>query len=542
MNLKHIITFFTFGVLSLQIAVQTQAQSKPKTKKPNINKALDFFKKERYEGALKFFGEHLAKHPDNAEINYYYGRSNYGMRFFEDALLHLEEARSLDPNVKLDLNYWLGRTYQELGKVDSALQIYVRYRSRLNEKQLRKTDVDSYIKQMNYALEMMAKPVPVKFKNMGDAINSEYPDFAPSISAEGDIFIFTSRRPNTTGGGIDPADGKYFEDIYISYWDEKKKVWEEAENLDALNSKEHDASISISPDGSMIFVYKNIKGQTKSGDIYYSKNRNGNWSRPKPMEGEINTSWFEAGGSLSADGKKFYFISERPGKGAMGNGDIWVSERIGKDLWGKPVNLGPEINTEEDEISVFIHPDGNTLFFSSKGHNSMGGYDIFKSEWRDGKWQKPTNLGYPINTVGNELQFVVTTDGKRGYYAAKREDTRGDLDIYEIDLSEYPLLTTYEEQKVVRPELSILKGKLVDRDAARSVEADVEIYDAKTKKLVGSTESDENGNYFITLPGGKNYIIKIKTDDYKTIEEEFFLPLGETETLTLAKSFILDFK
>ena len=283
----------------------------------------------------------------------------------------------------------------------------------------------------------MAHPVNVKIKNLGHDINSEYDDGEPQITADGKTIYFTSRRPDTKGGGIDPNTGQYYDDIYSSAWNDEANKWNPAVNVDELNTAGHDAVLGISPDGNTIFVYRNVPKVTGSGDIYFStKKADGKWQPPKPMPKPINSSFFEGSCSLTPDGNYLYFVSER--NGGYGNGDIWRSKRIGKGQWGKPVNLGPTVNTIGDEMSVFMYPDGKTLFFSSNGHNTMGGYDIFMTQMKaDSSWTEPINLGYPINTTKDEKTFTMTADGKKAYITSNKDNGLGGYDIYEVDMSNY---------------------------------------------------------------------------------------------------------
>ncbi|PJA09601.1 MAG: hypothetical protein COX70_01355 [Flavobacteriales bacterium CG_4_10_14_0_2_um_filter_32_8] len=384
---------------------------------------------------------------------------------------------------------------------------------------------------------MMASPVKAKIENLGNAINSRGGDYAPSISADGRTMIFTSRRSDTKGGEVDKAgDFKYFEDIYISIWDSIDNSWGKARPIEGnLNTEGHDACLSISPDGNSIYIYRN-DGGAYIGDIFVSKKSlsSGSWGLPVPLEKPINTSYFESSACLSADGNKLYFVSEREGKksDAQGKGDIYVSERLTRTTWSEPKNLGPIINTPDDEISVFIHPDGKTLFFSSKGHLSIGGLDIFMSKLQDdGSWSKPENLGYPINTIDDDVHFILSLDGKTAYYSAVKGEGLGERDIYKIDLSEYPILADG-----VTTNLSILKGVITNGE--NKVEANIE-FKNETGAIAGKTVSNESGNYFITLAGGHTYSITINASGYQPLAEKVELPLGKGTTFIKENSFDL---
>jgi len=324
------------------------------------------------------------------------------------------------------------------------------------------------------------------------------------------------RRSDTKGKGRDNYDHGYYEDIYISTYDEKTNSWSPAEGIKGrMNTVFHDACMSISPDGNEIFVYKNVPNKTRSGDIYVSrKGPTGKWTKPQPLPNKtINTSYFESSACLSADGNILYFVSER--KKGYGHGDIYMSKRITRKEWGVPINLGPQINTDKDEIGVFIHPDGKTLFFSSKGHNSIGGYDIFRSVNKDGKWSVPENLGYPINTTGDDAHFVMTTDNKTGYYASLRADGFGEKDIYEISFESYDIVKGEPIKKKESHPLAILQGRVTDSQTLQGVKGKIYIIDPKTNNIEGSTNTNRDGNYFIIVPGNIDYEVGFSNEKFQ---------------------------
>jgi len=518
-------------------------------------KAWNRYKEGDYYGALRIYRELYDKNKNDIKLNYHMGLCYLALQDMENAIIYFGKAIEINNKAKKSklhkkIYFELGQAYQYLGNIDKALEKYNIYQRSLRGVKAKNDPVNKLILQCNNARNMMANPVKVKIKNLGPNINSEYDDAAPSISADGKILVFTSRRPDTKGGKIDPNTGNYFDDIYISTWNEEKNMWNSAKDAPGnLNSEGHDASLSISPDGKTIFLYRNVEGETGSGDIFISTIKDDHWTSPKRLAKPINTSFFESSACLSPDGKYLYFVSERPG--GYGNADIWVSKQIGKDEWEKSKNLGPIINTEEDELSVFIHPDGETLFFTSKGHNSIGGYDIFVSRFKDGKWLKPENLGYPINTTKDELHFTLTADGKKAYISSRKEGGLGGADIYEIDLSEYefPLQEVKKDtiiaqetpKSVFNPEIAILRGKIIDADAGQIL-SDVEIIisDALTEEIITTSLSDDTGNYFIILRGNKEYIININKNGYKNYIDKISLPTSKEKTFILDKTIVLE--
>lgn len=521
----------------------TSAQEE-KTKKPNkvtykmkMSEARHLYLNGNIRGGLLIYRDMLKDFTNDATVNYRIGECHLELKDWQLAVEYLQNAKGLNPKVAPELNYKLGEAFHRNNQLDKAQESFTEY-----QKGLKKKDplynVDKMQEQVSYAKKLMLAPVKVDIVNLGKNINSRGGDYSPSITADGQTMIFTSRRSDTKGGGVDKAgDYKYFEDIYISKWDSVLGDWSKAIPVEGkLNTEGHDASLSISPDGNQIYIYRN-DGSVYIGDIFVSKRRSsGNWGEPKELDKQINSSYFESSASLSADGNKLYFVSEREGKkyGAIGKGDIYVVEKISKSTWGEPVNIGSVINTPEDEISVFIHPDGQTLFFSSKGHLSMGGYDIFMSKLQaDGTWSKPENLGYPINTIDDDVHFVLSTDGKIAHYSTVREDGLGERDIYKIDLKDYDLL------KGTQKNLSIVKGNIEAKLDGEKVIADVEFKDATGNSIV-KVSTEETGDYFMTLPGNLKYSVTVTAVGYKSQTIDFDLPIGEKTTHIFVKNIVLE--
>ena len=511
--------------------------SKLTYKKKMMDARHEFLTENNVRAALNIYRELLQEFTNDAKVNYRIGECHYRLKNFELAVEYFQNAKKMDEEVDDELYFNLGQAYHRNGQLDKSLEAYNKYNSIASKKDRKYHNIPTRISQIDYAKKMMASPVKVEIENLGKNINSRGGDYAPSISADGKTMIFTSRRSDTKGGGVDKAgDFKYFEDIYISEWDSADNTWGKARPIEGkLNTEGHDASLSISPDGNQIFIYRN-DGEVYIGDIFISKKRktSGTWGTPKAMEKPINSSYFESSACLSADGNRMYFVSERIGKknGAQGRGDIYVSERISRSVWGEPKNLGPVINTPGDEISVFIHPDGKTLFFSSNGHLSIGGYDIFMTRMNaDSTWTKPENLGYPINTIDDDVHFVLATDGKSAHYSAVKKDGLGERDIYKIDLSNYPILS-----EGVSTNLSILKGTIKSGDD--NVVANITFKDGSGKE-VAKTVCNEDGDFFITLTGGEKYTISVSANGYDSKDIAVDLPAGKGATASHSEAIEL---
>lgn len=488
-----------------------------------------------YYGAIRVLRELEKTNPTNDAVFYRSGQCHYQLKNYEDALVALEKSVQLDENNNLEKHYYLGLTYQIKGKLEESKLAFNKFIEKETKNKVKIEDSKAKIKQIDFAIESMKKPIKVTIKNLGEEINSEYPEYNPSISADGNILIFTSRRPDTKGGMKDENDNKFMEDIYIAYRDTESGKWQQAERVPGgLNTESHDANTSISPDGKTIFIYRNM-GYKGSGQIFYSKmGGKGLWSVAKPIEGDVNTSYFESSACLTPDGKYMYFVSER--KGGKGMGDIYRAKGK-KATFNNAENLGAPVNTDDDEIGIFIHPDGKTIYFSSNGHESMGGYDIFKSTFDKGKWSKPENLGYPINTTGDERFFVLSTDGSKAYYTSTGQDGLGDLDIFEIDFS--PMIQEEAQVKTYSgPTISLLNGKIVDNDAGQVSDCEIIVIDKESKEQF-TTSSDDGGSFFMSLEANKNYELIVKKEGYQSHQEEFLLKAGTNGTFTLNRVVVL---
>jgi outer membrane protein OmpA-like peptidoglycan-associated protein/tetratricopeptide (TPR) repeat protein len=457
-----------------------------------------------HDTALVYFLRANNFNSDNAELNMKIGHCYLNTTQKHQALPYLEKAQQLDPNVDNDLHYLLAQAYHLDMQWDKAISGYTTYKGLLSakdEKNIKK--ITKHIEECNNGKQLTEKPIKVLLKNLGENINSQHAEYAPIISADQGIMIYTSRRPSTTGGGIDYRINKYYEDTYIAYFNEKDSSFSSAQNLGApVNTKGHESAIGLSNDGQKLFIYKDDKG---NGNIYVSKLNGDKWSVPERLPEPINSIYHESTASFSPDTKTIFFVSDRA-EGGLGGLDIWKSTwDETKKKWGPAINLGPEINTEYDEEGVFMHPDGKTLYFSSKGHNSMGGYDVFKATFNDatGKWTLK-NRGYPVNTTDDDVFFVMAANGKHAYFSSIRKEGFGEKDIYRI--------TFLEEDK---PDIILVKGKVTNK-VGQALFSQIEVVNKKTGQIVNIVESNSaTGEYLVSLPlkeGG--FTITYKSDGY----------------------------
>ncbi len=479
--------------------------------------------------------------PNNALLNYKLGICYLYTIQKTKSIVFFEKAIQLNPTVAPDLHLVLGEAYQLNYEFDKAISEYKKYQQNLSpfDLETKRKVIEKKIKECDIAKGLVAQPVRVFIDNLGNTVNSIYPDYSPIVNADESVLIFTSRRPDTYGGDKDPNDNMYFEDVYFSY--KKNNIWTLAFNADdPINTKNHDATVGLSPDAHRLFIYRGDKG----GDIFVSELEGIKWSSPKKLPKPINLpDSKESSASFSYNGTTIFFVSNR--EGGYGGQDIYTSTLGPKGKWSEPTNLGATINTEYDEEGVFMHPDGKTMYFSSQGHSTMGGFDIFKSVYEDGKWSEPENIGYPINTTDDDYFLTVSASGKHGYYSSSQANGLGSDDLYMITFlgPEKPLIASNEDnllasltapvsetviEKMITintAQLTILKGKVLDEKTREPLAATLKLTDNAKNELLATFESNSStGEYLISLPSGKNYGIAVEAQGYLFYSENQDIP------------------
>jgi outer membrane protein OmpA-like peptidoglycan-associated protein len=517
------------------------------------DKLFELYPFPNYTEALKFFEKAYAFNPNNADLNFKMGICNIKTNFKTRSLPYFEKAYKLRPTVSPEVKYYIGYAYHLHGKWDEAIKYYSEYSSETgNTKnanlELLK-DVTKKIAECKSGKAMKDKSVRVFIDNMGSNINSEYPDYCMIMNADGSEIYFTSRRNTTTGGLIDDINGGYFEDIFNSK--KNGNNWTPATNIGApINTKGHDATVALSPDGSRMLVYIDDKGD---GNLYESVRVGNTWSKPKKMDDIICSPYHESSAWYSNDGKRLYFISNRPlpdskSKVEKDKDIYYVTWNPEKKKWDNLVRLPENVNTPYDEDGLYVHPDGKTIYFSSRGHNTIGGYDIFYTELLpDGGFADPINIGTPINTPDDDVFFVMTASGRYGYMTSIRDGGLGEKDLYKITFlgDEKPPMLASEDillagldmvisEKAVEPivsnrrgALGLLKGTVYDAKTKKPLFASIELTDNATGASLAEFQSDpETGRFLLSLPAGKNYGIAVKSDGYLFHSENFDIPLG----------------
>ncbi len=358
-----------------------------------------------------------------------------------------------------------------------------------------------------FALKAMENPVPFEPENLGDAINSEFSEYWPSLSVDEQKLMFTVMLPLESKEGTLPL--RMQEDFFFSI--RTGNQWESRRSAGIpLNTLDNEGAHTMTADGmNLYFTACNRRDGKGMCDLYHSTWTDGNWSTPTNLGSPVNTRYSEKHPSISADGRKLYFTSTRPG--GLGSYDIWISVKIG-DSWSEPVNLGDSVNTTGLEQSPFIHPDQQSLYFSSTGWPGMGQGDLFLTKaLSKGLWSRSINLGYPINTHNNEMGLTVNARGNRAYFASDRgEGTDTDLFTFELPLEIRPVMVSY------------MKGRVYDSRNMKGIEAVMQLIDLETEEVVMELESHQgNGDYLISLPTDRDYALNVSTDGYLFYSDHF---------------------
>ncbi len=456
--MKRILSIFLLTVLFLNAFAQDK-----KDKGANFSEANKQMDEKQWQTSISSWKNLLQDEPNNANINYKIGYCLLQTANSKpEALQYLEAAaaqklsKNYDPDdsfgkkAPVTMLFYLGKAQAINLQLDAAITSYQDLQKRVGKKHLMFNDAQHEIEMCEEAKRQMANPRNYIITNVGPVVNDETNEYSPVLSLDESTLFFTSRRmrPDSTNEGLSDLDtGEYKEDVYASYKNEEG-VWSAPELLDkTINSDEHDATISVAPDGQVLFVYRDRRGD---GQLLESKLIGETWSEPILLGSDINTVSWETHATISSDGNTLYFVSDRAG--GIGKRDIYKCVKLPNGDWSRSLNIGTAINTIYDEDSPFLTADGKTLYFASRGHNSMGDFDIYRSKLgEDGEWSTPENMGYPLNTVDTDVFFVPMADGRRAYYSSSKDGGYGLRDIYLVDMPDITDATN----------LAVLKGFII---------------------------------------------------------------------------------
>lgn len=485
-------------LLSLDMSAQVVTYDKAKKKaQKSFDDAQMAIREYRMTDAVDLLKDAVRQEPGFTDA---YGQMTITyveLKKYKEAITNYETLKRLDsPSVRPAMLAYSKALAGE-GRFAEALATVTLYNQTSKYKSPK---AEALITAYTFATEAAKKPVPFKPHNLGDSINTKDPEYFPSLTIDGRTLVFT-RRVNSKN-----------EDFYVSEKDDSLG-WMPAYSFGSpVNTANNEGAQSLSQDGNMlVFTGCNFPGGRGSCDIYYTiRTEEGLWVEPMNMGSPINTRDWDSQPSLSADKSTLYFARETQDAGS----EIFMSKLQPNGKWGYPERLGPNINTPGRETTPFIHPDNQTLYFSSNGHPGFGDMDIFYSRRQpDGTWGPAINLGYPINTVDEDASLIVAADGKTAYFASDRSDSRGQLDIYSFEL--YP---------EARPQKTLfVRGYVYDAKTKKRLMANIETYDISTGQVAATIRTDRVGDFMAPLPVGKDYAFSVNRKGYLFYSDNFSL-------------------
>ncbi len=521
-------TIALFALIAL-LSTRMQAQSK-KESIEDLNETADFYMSsevEDYARAYETYDKLDKRDPSNPYYKYKKGLCAFHLPDKKQETINLFEAVYKMAPSESGVLLNLGKAYHINYRFDDAIKYFNQFLA-TNPPAAEKLQAEKLIKNSEYGKNVTQEMLQADIKNFGSPVNTIYEEYSPVISADETVIIYTYRGPKSTGGLMngkfkpDVERGTYYEDVFISR-KSKDSAWSEPKGIPAINTNRFESSLALSPDGQTFYTYRST--ESDSGDIYESKLNGDEWTVPERLKGDINSNYYEGACSVTADGKFLYFSSER--KGGFGGRDLYLAEKAEDGTWKNVKNLGDKINTSEDEDSPFIHPDGLTLFFSSKGHNSIGDYDIFYTIKKENEWIEPLNMGYPLNTTDDDRFYVINASGEKGYFSSNRVSNggNGSSDIFTVTpgiLGEKPIL-------------AMVLGYVYGND--KPIDAQIEITKKSNGEKIGPfTSNTKTGKYLVALSPGENYTFHVRSKDFGEITEN--LDIAKlTKFIELRKDF-----
>ncbi len=456
----------------------------------------------------------LEKYPEEQELYLEKGVLHSEQKNIPAAIEAFQTAWDFNPKASHRLTYTLASLYLQEEEYEKALEMVEHFQKFDNIREAQKKSAQRLKSQIYFTQDAKAHPVEIELERLSPNINSENSEYLPAFTADGETLIFT-RRTNRQ------------EDFYLSQ--KTDSVFSEAIPLADLNTGNNEGAHCLSPDGNYLFFTGcHMKDSQGGCDLYITTKKEGSWIAPINLGPTVNSGKWDAQPSLSPDGKRLYFASER--NGGMGKSDIWyVNIENGK--WSEPINAGPAINTTEDEASPFIHLDGQTLYFRSNGHVGMGDYDLFLSRWTDNEWGEIKNLGYPINNSGSEGALSVSPNGEYAYFASDADTDN--LDIYRFKLPED-----------LRPKaVSYFKALVLDSETEEPISAKIEVFNITTDKMFFSSTTNEEGTVLSSILMENDYLIHVSAPGYNFYSENIPKAMSSSDdptTITIKLEKLVD--
>jgi outer membrane protein OmpA-like peptidoglycan-associated protein/tetratricopeptide (TPR) repeat protein len=484
-----------------------------------------------YLSASQMFGQHYSTTSNRAIKQFEEANRNYNLMYWDAAKSQLLKALRIDPEFieagmlladvyqKLgepqeakkrylsviarddekypEVYYFLGKLTFEEGNYTRALELFDEFLKKDTSRKRRQEDAVFFRESAAFAIQSISSPKPFSPLNLGTNINSQGNEFINAIRAD-DLELFYTGSKSDSGGGGD--------DFFVSRRESDEVPWPEGQRLQAsINTPAQEGALSITPDGRFIlFAGCQWPDGYGSCDIYAAPSSAGAFLEPTNLGAPVNTAAWESQPSFSSDGRTLFFASNR--KDGYGKSDIWTSTLLDDGKWSPPQNLGATINTRGSEMSPFIHPDGRTLYFASDRHPGMGGVDLFLSRMDENNvWSDPVNLGFPINTSGDEINIIINTRGNKAYISSERHDGFGGYDIFEFEL--------YDE---IRPlPVTYIKGVITDAKTGQPLEAFFSLLDITSgREVVNATSEKKTGTFLVCVPAFKEYALNVSCEGY----------------------------
>jgi hypothetical protein len=509
---------FIISAMVLIVSTESFAQSKLGRYHKNLLYEADlYYLQGDYYYASELYSEVLKAEPDNAETLGKLGMAYFKLPTFKDrAESYLELAAAGNNNEAM---FYLAQLRHENYRFHDALELIGKYKAQ-PRRIYPDSEVDRFYAIVNNAIGMVKTPVPVTITNMGPNVNSNVHDYAPVWDKSGNRILFTSRRKMDEKSEKDFSE-QFDENIYEI---DLAAINPEARPAnEPLNSRTNDAAIACSADGNQLIVYRTSKDGL-SGDLYIAEKMVDQWSDLKKLDNNINSKYQEASATFgNAEGTTLYFSSDRPG--GLGGKDIYLVNRLPDGSWGEPMNLGEPVNTPYDDDAPFVDSEGG-LYFASMGHNGMGGFDIFYSAPAVTTWSTPVNIGYPINTPGDDIFFTMNPSGKIGYFSSDRYGGRGLQDLYKIVFDEVNTLVCKIQIETEGEKLPpVIYLKLVNDE---------------TGAIEGYFQSETaSKSAIIPLKSNKKFTLHVEAEGFTTLQKSLFFEGGDVVVVEKIEKLML---
>jgi outer membrane protein OmpA-like peptidoglycan-associated protein/tetratricopeptide (TPR) repeat protein len=491
--------------------------------KKSLSAARNALSKGDYQEAKKHYNSLLQKVTDNPEYFFEAGIAYYNSEIEkEKALGYFQSALANSKNDTIaEIFFYLGKSFQYVNEFEKAIHWYNKFKSYIDNESKSsgslKRDVDQVIEMCNNGISLLKNEnKKIEIKNLGNHVNSMFSEYAPVVKKDESLLVFTARKNGSVGEKF-YHDNKKFEDIYVSTMQDPATTnWSYSTKFDSsgtyiskkINSKFHDAAIGYNEAEDKLFIYR-------LNDVWMSELNNGKWADPIRMNSTINTKGHEPSVFITPDEQTLYFVSNRPD--GLGGRDIWTAKKMADGQWGEIKNMGPKINTPFDDDAPYLSKDGKSLFFSSKGFNSIGGYDIFKSGLDStGNWSLPENLGIPLNSAGDDIYYIQSEDETYGYFSSSRPYGLGSMDIYRVQLDCRSIPNTE------------VMGLLLATEKNIPMDAIITVKEITSGTQYGPFYSDKfTGKYLMVLPPEKSYSLELICEAFpasRPHREEFTIP------------------